>query len=269
MKILLLCGGRVGSYTLAEWLSKELNLEFFNELDHSIDYKQVDNIIVKRTISNNDFNFDDVVYFDKVIKLYRKNTLKQAESSLYAILNNTWRHTSETKADGFYEINEDFLIKNHEEIWITKNINDEENKKLSQLKFGFEISYEEIFEAFVGEKLIENYIGFKSNTKIDVNLKLRKENSQHAINSYEREIERLLIKMNDLKIEMNDLKNFNESLKGFNEFLKNKNEDLNNKNNALRNLNHSLKNKNQALKNTNESLKNENGEFKKNKRSLI
>ena len=49
MRILLLCGFRVGSYTLAEWLSNELNLKFIKELNHSIDYKNVDNIIVKRT----------------------------------------------------------------------------------------------------------------------------------------------------------------------------------------------------------------------------
>lgn len=226
MKILLLCGGRVGSYTLAKWLSKELNLEFFHELDHSIDYKQVDNIIVKRTISNNDFNFDDSVYFDKIIKLYRKNTLKQAESSLYAILNKKWHHTSETETDGFYEIAEDFLVENHKKIWITKNFNDKENKKLLQLNFGFEISYEEIFEMFIGEKLIEDYIGFKSKTKIDVGLKLRKENQQHLINSYEREIESLLLETDDIKTEIDDLKNKNQVLRKENKSLENENKDL-------------------------------------------
>jgi cell division protein FtsB len=222
MKILLLCGGRVGSYTLAKWLSKELNLKFFDELDHSIDYKKVDNIIVKRTISNNDFNLDHVAYFDKIIKLYRKNTLKQAESNLYAIRNKKWHHTSETEPDGFYEIDENFLIKNHKEIWITKNFIDKENKELLQLNFGFEISYEEIFETFVGEKLIEDYLGFKSSTKIDVSLKLRKENQQHLINSYEREIESL----QSIKIEMYDLKNKNKVLRKENKNLKDENKDL-------------------------------------------
>lgn len=226
MKILLLCGGRVGSYTLAKWLTKELNLEFFNETDHSIDYKQVDNIIVKRTIDNNDFNLDDSVYFDKIIKLYRKNTLKQAESSLYAILNKKWHHTSETETDGFYEIDEDFLIENHKKIWLNKNFINEENKKLLKLNFGFEISYEEIFELFIGEKLIEDYIGFKSKTKIDVSHKLRKENEQHLINSYEREIESLLLKMDDIKNEMDDLKNKNQILIKENKSLENQNKDL-------------------------------------------
>jgi hypothetical protein len=226
MKILLLCGGRVGSYTLAKWLAKELNLEFFNEMDHSIDYKQANNIIVKRTIENNDFNLDDSVYFDKIIKLYRKNTLKQAESSLYAILNKKWHHTSETETDGFYEIDEDFLIENHKKIWLNKNFINEENKKLLKLNFGFEISYEEIFELFIGEKLIEDYIGFKSKTKIDVSHKLRKENEQHLINSYEREIESLVLKTDDIKNEMDDLKNKNKILIKENKSLENENKDL-------------------------------------------
>lgn len=226
MKILLLSGGRVGSYAVAEWLSKELNLVFFNEIDHSIDYKNTDNIIVKRTISNNDFNFDDVVYFDKIIKLYRKNTLKQAESNLYAIRNKKWHHTSETERDGFYEIDEDFLIKNDKEIWITKNFIDEENEELFKLNFGFEISYEEIFETFIGEKLIEDYIGFKSSRKIDVSLRLRKENPQHVINSYEREIKRLSLKTDELKIEVNDLKNKTIMLKKENKNLTDENKEL-------------------------------------------
>jgi len=199
MKILLLCGGRVGSYTVAYWLAKELNLEFFTEVGGVVDYKKTDNIIVKRSLENNNFNLDDIIYFDKIIRLYRKNTLKQSESNLYAILNKKWHHTSDTVLDGFYTINEDFLIENHEDIWLNKYGDDYENKKLFNLDFGLLISYEEIFETMIGEKLIGDYIGFKSKTKIDTKLKLRKENQQDIINSYEREIKQLWDKIHEVE----------------------------------------------------------------------
>lgn len=212
MKILLLCGGRVGSYSVAEWLSEELNLKFIVEQDYSIDYKIEDNIIVKRTIDNNDFDLKDLNYFDKVIILYRKNTLKQSESNLYAILRNKWHHSSKTNEDGYYEINENFLIENHNNIWGSKYDLDIQKEKILGLDFGFKISYEEIFEDMIGQKLIENYIGFESKTKLNPSLKLRSNDYLTTIRSYEREIKKIKTVLDLLHFELNELKKNNRSL---------------------------------------------------------
>jgi hypothetical protein len=220
MKILLLCGGRVGSYSVAEWLSEELNLKFIVEQDYSVDYKIENNIIVKRTIGNNDFEFRDVIYFDKIIILYRENTLKQAESNLYAVLNNNWHHTSKTKQDGYYEIDEDFLIENHDNLWGSKRDLDRQKKEMLNLNFGIKISYEDIFEEEIGQKTIEEYVGFKSKTLINNKLKLRKNNNNLSVRSYEREINKLTLKLEELFFELKEIKINNKVLENKIEILK-------------------------------------------------
>ena len=76
MKILLISNGRTGSYSICKWLSNELNIKFITEKDYSLNYKVEDNFILKRTLSNNDFDLKDIIFFNKIIILYRKNTLK-------------------------------------------------------------------------------------------------------------------------------------------------------------------------------------------------
>ena len=214
MKILLISNGRTGSYTVCEWLSKELNIKFITEIDDSLDYKVEDNFILKRTLSNNDFDLEDIKHFDKIIVLYRKNTLKQSESNLYAILKNKWHHTSDDNIDGYYEINEDFLIENHETIWNSKYQLDEEKNVMLNLKFGIKVSYEEIFEEEVGEKIILNYLDFNPKIKLNSKLKMRKESpQQYTINSYEREYKRLLIRIEDLENENKELKTLIDLMK--------------------------------------------------------
>ena len=199
MKILLISNGRTGSYSICEWLSKELNLKFITEIEDSLNYKVEDNFILKRTLSNNDFDLKDIIFFNKIIILYRKNTLKQSESNLYAILRKKWHHYSNSIIDGYYEIDEDFLINNHETIWNSKYQLDNEKNKMLNLKFGFKISYEEIFEDKIGQKLISDYVGFTPITNLDFKLKMRTNDNQSQINSYEREVKRLLIKNEELK----------------------------------------------------------------------
>jgi len=214
MKILLISNGRTGSYSICEWLSKELNIKFITEIDNSLDYKVEDNFILKRTLSNNHFDLEDIKHFDKIIILYRKNTLKQSESNLYAILKNKWHHYSDYITDGYYEIDEDFLIKNHETIWNSKYQLDEEKNEMLNLKFGIKVSYEEIFEDEVGEKIILNYLDFSPKIKLNTKLKMRKESpQQYAINSYEREYKRLLIRIEGLENENKELKTLIDLMK--------------------------------------------------------
>ena len=199
MKILLISNGRTGSYSICEWLSKELNLKFIIETDNLFNHKTEDNFIIKRTLFNNNFDLQDVIYFDKIIILYRKNTLKQSESNLFATLRKKWHHYSNDITDGYYEISQNFLKENHETIWDSKYQLDNEKNQMLNLKFGFKISYEEIFEEKIGQKLISDYLGFNPKTNLDFELKMRKNNDEPQIDSYEREISRLLTKIDYFK----------------------------------------------------------------------
>jgi hypothetical protein len=213
MRILLISNGRTGSYSICEWLSKELNLKFIVERDLSFNYKIGNNFILKRTLFNNNFDLEDVKYFDKIIILYRKNTLKQSESNLYAILRKKWHHNSDSIIDGYYKIDKDFLIKNHEIIWDSKYQMDNEKNEMLNLKFGLKISYEEIFEDKIGQKLISDYIDFNPKTNLDFELKMRKNDDQSQIDSYEREIKRLLLNIQYLKNDNEELNNVISFLK--------------------------------------------------------
>lgn len=190
MKILLLSEGRTGSYSVMDWISLDLNLHIIPELQEC-DYVNRDNIIVKRMLTNNDFILDDVKYFDKIIILYREDTLQQAESSLWAILKKKWHHSFDTK-DGFYSIDDGYLIENHNEIWNIKYRLDKTLMSYKSLDFGLKISYEDIFNNGIGQKILEDYIGFTSTTTLALSSnKLRIYNPMQTVNSLIREMGRI------------------------------------------------------------------------------
>jgi hypothetical protein len=180
MKILLLSEGRTGSYSVMEWIVSDLKLEIVGEKE-PCDYTEINNVIVKRTLSNEDFNLKNVKYFDKVIILYREDTLEQAQSSLWAVLKNKWHHNPNTN-DGFYSIDDDFLIQNHNQIWDIKHNLDKLLVSYKSIDYGLKISYENIFINKTGQKILEDYIGFKSTTTLAVNKnKLRINNIKNKI----------------------------------------------------------------------------------------
>ena len=156
MKILLLCEGRTGSYSVMEWIEQCLGLKIIGETTE-FDYKNNDDFIIKRTLSNNDFDINDYIYFDKVIILYRKDTLQQSLSLIYALLNQKWHHSFGTE-DGFYKLDEDFLIEHHDDIWEKKYRYDEINQTYINLNFGQKITYEEIFIKKTGEQILKDYL---------------------------------------------------------------------------------------------------------------
>lgn len=159
MKILILSEGRCGSYSLMEWIQEHLKFEIITEEkgNKNFDYVNNNNFIIKKTISNNDFDLNDVIFFDKVIVLYRENTMEQAESGLYAILKQKWHHTPETN-DGHYVISKEFLNDNREKISSFKFEYDRYLKIYKSLNFGLKISYEDIFIEKVGQKILEKYL---------------------------------------------------------------------------------------------------------------
>jgi hypothetical protein len=204
MKILLLSEGRTGSYSVMDWLSLDLKLRIIGE-QQPCDYVNQDNMIVKRTLSNGDFNLEDIKYFDKIIVLYRENTLQQAESSLWAILEKKWHHSFGTQ-DGFYVTDDSYLIENHKEIWDNKYRLDKSLFIYKSLDFGLKISYEDIFDNLIGQKMLEDYIGFTSTTTLALSSnKLRIYNPRQTINSLVREISRINIALENKNLEIGNL----------------------------------------------------------------
>ena len=200
MKILLIASFRCGSYSLLDWLSEEFNLKVFGERDPvTID----DDYIVKRVPSMELLHNDNSIY-DHIIRLYRIDTMKSAESNCYAIINNEWRTDGTQKK---YELDETFLTENHDDI-MTSKINFEKNNQLiKKLNLGALVTYEEIFEMNVGQAILEEYIGFKAKTNLNIPAKkFRKESPILKNYSYELELKKLkniVSDMNNLKLENN------------------------------------------------------------------
>ena len=192
MKILIYSEGRVGSHSLGKWLSKNLGMSFIAE-SMEFDYDNNDNFIRKIYFipkhsskvnlqwmtEKGEVKFDN---FDKVIRLYRKNTFEQSISYLHTLHSKKFQH-SDGKFDAYYELNKEFCDKYYIEIYRTMRYSDMSNNELKNINQGLLISYEEIFVENTGQKLIEEYIGFESKTDIfDQKHKLRVKNEE--IESY-------------------------------------------------------------------------------------
>lgn len=191
MKILIYSEGRVGSHSLGRWLSQNLSMPFIAE-SVEFDYENEDNFIRKIyfypngnttsqqwLVEKKPVKFE---CFDKVICLYRENTLDQAISYLQRI--DTQRfHYSEDKFDAYYELTKEFCDKYYPEIFRTIKMLNRNNEELKNLEVGLLLSYEEIFLENTGQKKIEEYIGFNSKTNLyDPRHKLRVKNEE--IDSY-------------------------------------------------------------------------------------
>jgi hypothetical protein len=192
MKILIYSEGRVGSHSLGRWLSQNLSMPFIAESEE-FDYENNDNFIRKIYFypkHGSNINQQWLVEkkpvkfecFDKVIRLYRENTLDQSISYLQRI--DTQRfHYSENKFDAYYELTKEFCDKYYPEIYRTIKMLNRNNEELKNLGVGLLLSYEEIFLENTGQKKIEEYIGFESKSNLyDPRYKLRVNNEQ--IDSY-------------------------------------------------------------------------------------
>ena len=191
MKILIYSEGRVGSHSLGRWLSQNLSMQFVAE-SMEFDYENNDNFIRKIYFYPNGSTTNQqwlvekkpvkFECFDKIIRLYRENTLDQAISYLQRI--DTQRfHYSEDKFDAYYELTKEFCDKYYPEIYRTIKMSNRNNEELKNLGVGLLLSYEEIFLENTGQKKIEEYIGFNSKTNLyDPRHKLRVKNEE--IDSY-------------------------------------------------------------------------------------
>lgn len=188
MKILIYSEGRVGSHSLGRWLCKELRLPFIAE-SVEFDYENNDNFIRKiyfrpkynTEVSDQWMSDREPIKFecfDKIICLYRKNTFEQSISNLHTIVSKRFQH-SDGKFDAYYEITKEFCDTHYVEIFRTMKSSEKENQEMKDLGVGLLISYEEIFVENTGQKRIEEYLGFKSQTDIyDSRHKLRIENKE-------------------------------------------------------------------------------------------
>lgn len=188
MRILIYSEGRVGSHSLGKWLSRELNLPFVAE-SMEFDYTTNDNFIQKIYFNpkhNSEINQqwllekDEIKFefFDKIIRLYRKNTLEQSVSYQYTVLNKKFQH-SDGKFDAYYELTKEFCDEHFMEIYRTMKFSDKSNQELKNIDLGLLVSYEELFIENTGQKLIEDYIGFSSKEGIfDQRHKLRVKNEE-------------------------------------------------------------------------------------------
>jgi hypothetical protein len=162
MKILVIARGRCGSHSLIDWLGEEFDLKTIYE-NEDTDTSNLKNYCIKR------FPTPDLVTegYDYIIRLIRENTILTAESDVWAREKQKYHPMGREK----YIIDESFLRKNHNEIWNKKIGYDESNDLITNMPVGILVTYEELFLRGTGQEKIEKYIGFKSITKLDTDLK--------------------------------------------------------------------------------------------------
>ena len=186
MKILIYTGYRTGSKSLGNWLEIELGIPYYHEYYNKdnpekwermrrINLNRLNDYIIK--ISPGDgFDFDEIINgFDKVILLYREDTLAQAQSMVWAKANELWHNTyvNDKFTYAHYTIDDKFIIDNSEKINTIKEIYDREVSFLKSKNIGLLISYEELFVNNTGIKKLEDYLRISTKTVFDTNDKLR------------------------------------------------------------------------------------------------
>lgn len=186
MRILLYTGYRTGSYSLGEWLSTELNIkqyhEPFNKLnEYAIEYyknftiEKSDKCIIKISPADG-FDFIKLKpLFDKIIVLYREDTLSQAESMIWSEQTNTFHHKHINGKFKFahYKISNEWLVENKKSIDSLKLDFDLQNKIFKSLTDCLILTYEELYYSNLGIKKLENYIKFNAKSSFNNINKLR------------------------------------------------------------------------------------------------
>ena len=177
MKILIYSEGRVGSHSLGQWLSDELSIPFYDE-SIEINFK-VNEDFVKKIYYFKENEIVDFNFFNKVIVLYREDTLNQSISNVNVLETKKYHHTNDENLDAYYSLTKEFYEKNFLKIIDLEVEHKNSNKILKKLDKCLLISYEEIFINNTGQQKIEDYVGFNSKTTLsNPKLKLRQENNE-------------------------------------------------------------------------------------------
>lgn len=163
MKLLLYTSYRTGAKSLGTLLAGGLRVKYYHE---PYELNNIKNVCVMRITANDDIKYGKLIdIFDKYILLYREDTKAQAESYVWAVKNNIYHFNSEIENYGYYHINDDFLIKNKEEIETYIKIFNNEQKYLKSLE-GLKVSYEEIYIEKTGLNKITKYLGSTNNINL-------------------------------------------------------------------------------------------------------
>ena len=145
-----------------------------------------------------------------------------------------------------YIIDEDFLIRNHGEIWSKKIGYDESNNVIRNIGVGILVTYEELFLYGTGQDKIEKYMSFKSTTKLDTDLKKSRfhiiDRTLHT--TYDLAYNKII----NLELEFeNMLKERELIINNLTKLLNNSEEKINNLNITINNLNITINNLNQTI----------------------
>lgn len=179
MKVLLYCGYRVGSKSFGEWLGKEMKIPFYFEPlskakpeNERVDVFKIETDFIAKISPMDGFDYDYLLkFFDKVIVLYREDTLEQAESIVWSLHKNVWHQNNEKTNN--YEIDDDFLDDHKKEILDHKHSLDFQNNMYKELRDCLVISYEEFFYTRRCIKQVEGYLRIKTETTPVLTNKLR------------------------------------------------------------------------------------------------
>lgn len=183
MKILLYTGYRTGSNSFGEWLSIQLNIPYYHEpfnsyikpFNENFSIETSGDCIIKISPADG-FDYKNLKkLFDKKIVLYRENTKEQAESTIWANEKQMWHHrySNDKFINAHYTITKEWILTNALEIKNLQDFLEKEKEELKLLKDCVLITYEELYYSEDGIKKIEDYLGFKSNSKFNKMDKLR------------------------------------------------------------------------------------------------
>ena len=235
--------GRCGSHSLIDWLGEEFDLKTIYENEDK-DISVVDDYIIKRHPSSIKGDSSDFITegYDYVIRLIRENTILTAESTIWAEEKQKYHQRGKEK----YIIDEDFLIRNHGEIWSKKIGYDESNNVIRNIGVVILVTYEELFLYGTGQDKIEKYMSFKSTTKLDTDLKKSRfhiiDRTLHT--TYDLAYNKII----NLELEFeNMLKERELIINNLTKLLNNSEEKINNLNITINNLNITINNLNQTI----------------------
>lgn len=162
MKILVLSHTRCGSTTLCKWLSKELNIELdetpYNEKTFNYIFSKND-IIRKIVIIEYCPNDEIINKFDKVICLFRENSVDAAISFIVANNNNIW-HDQYSVTKNWIDENKNEIIKKEHQYVYKKN-------KLKKLKV-FQITYENMYINKTDVNRVISYLNIQNPKYLDM-----------------------------------------------------------------------------------------------------
>jgi hypothetical protein len=184
MRILIYALPRTGSTNLAYYLGESLNYlvavepfhesRFWQQTLTEYDILERDNVVVKTMWGQGGYWYKDLVdKFDKVIILWRENTLQQAESFAYAALDNSQKYWHDPYIFTSKEVPEEDI--NNHLIWFQDRYKEVEDIH------DFKTTYEKIY--VTGEDLdrLDQHVGIEGKQYrfiLDKNNRYRRDNLQ-------------------------------------------------------------------------------------------